>query len=64
MPISVQKMIKFLIKNGFAEISQSGSHKKFYNAKTKKTAIVPYHTGGRELPKGTETSILKQAGLK
>lgn len=64
MPLSVRKMIKLLEDNGFKEVSQTGSHKKFMNKATGKTAVVPYHTGGREIPKGTERSILKQAGLK
>ncbi|WP_432707756.1 type II toxin-antitoxin system HicA family toxin [Leuconostoc citreum] len=64
MPLSVRKMIKLLENNGFVEVSQSGSHKKFVNKKTGKTTTVPYHTGGREIPKGTERNILKQAGLK
>lgn len=64
MPLSVRKMIKKLEDNGFKEVSQTGSHKKFENKATGKIAVVPYHTGGREIPKGTERSILKQAGLK
>lgn len=64
MPLSVRKMIKLLEDNGFVETHQSGSHKKFENKKTGRQTTVPYHTGGREIPKGTERSILKQAGLK
>jgi predicted RNA binding protein YcfA (HicA-like mRNA interferase family) len=57
-------MIKLLEANGFVEIRQDGSHKTFKNKVTGRQAVVPYHTGGRELPKGTERNILKQAGLK
>ncbi len=50
------------IKNGFENISQNGSHVKLRNAKTGRTVIVPYHS--KDLKKGLEKAILKQAGLK
>ena len=53
MPMTSQEMIKLLLKNGFAIISQNGSHK---------TVIVPYHC--KDIKKGLEQAILKQAGLK
>ncbi|MYV35963.1 addiction module toxin, HicA family [Weissella cibaria] len=42
---------------------QIGSHKQFKNADNGRMVTVPYHYGGRELPKGLEKAILKQAGL-
>ncbi|WP_302826673.1 type II toxin-antitoxin system HicA family toxin [Anaerofustis stercorihominis] len=62
MPMTSKEIIKLLKKNGFEEINSNGSHRKLYNDKTKKTVIVPYHN--KELKKGTEQGILKQAGLK
>jgi predicted RNA binding protein YcfA (HicA-like mRNA interferase family) len=62
MPLSPQEMIRLLKKNGFKEASQNGSHRKLTNPKTKKTVIVPIHA--KELKKGLEQAILKQAGLK
>lgn len=62
MPMTSKEIIKILKKNGFKEISSNGSHRKLYNNNTKKTVIVPYHN--KELKKGTEQGILKQAGLK
>lgn len=62
MPMSSREMIRTLKKNGFAIISQNGSHVKLFNAATKKTVIVPYHC--TDLKKGLEQAILKQAGLK
>ena len=50
MPMSSQEMLKFLKKNGFAIVSQNGSHVKLKNAITQKTVIVPYHT--KDLKKG------------
>ena len=54
MPMTSQEMIKFLKKNG--------SHIKMRNLETGKTVIFPYHS--KDLKKGMEQTILKQAGLK
>lgn len=62
MPMSPKEMIKHLQKNGFEIISQNGSHMKLKNPETGKTVIVPYHS--KDLKKGLEQAILKQAGLK
>ena len=62
MPMSSKEMLKLLKENGFEEISQNGSHVKLKNPETGKTVIVPYHS--KDLKKGLEQAILKQAGLK
>lgn len=62
MPMTSQEMIKLLKKNGFESISQNGSHVKMRNIETGRTVIVPYHS--KDLKKGMEQAILKQAGLK
>ncbi len=62
MPMTPRKMVKLLEENGFEFVSSNGSHRKYYNPQTGKTVIVPFHA--QELKKGTEQSILKQAGLK
>ncbi len=62
MPMTSQEMIKFLKKNQFIVISQNGAHIKLRNPETGKTVIVPYHS--KDLKKGMEQAILKQAGLK
>ena len=62
MPMSSQEMLKLLKKNGFIVVSQNGSHVKLKNSVTEKTVIVPYHS--KDLKKGLEQAILKQAGLK
>ncbi len=62
MPMKPREMIKLLLDNGFIEVSQNGSHKKMFNPITKVTIVVPFHN--KELKKGTEQGILKQAGLK
>lgn len=62
MPMSPKEMLKLLKENGFNVISQNGSHVKLKNPETGKTVIVPYHS--KDLKKGLEQAILKQAGVK
>lgn len=62
MPMTPREIIKLLEANGFEFVGSNGSHQKFRNSKTGKTCIVPYHS--KELKRGTEHNILKQAGLK
>lgn len=62
MPMTPKEIIKYLKKNGFAIVSQNGSHMKLKNKRTEKTVIVPCHN--KAIKKGLEQAILKQAGLK
>lgn len=62
MPMKPREIIKLLKDHGFIEVSQNGSHKKLFNENTKTTVIVPIHS--KELKKGTEQAILKDAGIK
>lgn len=63
MPMTPKDMVKLLKANGFEELRQPGtSHLRMWNPKTGKQTTVPMHS--RELSKGLEQAILKQAGLK
>ena len=62
MPMTPREIIQLLQANGFVCINSNGSHRKFWNETTKKTVIVPYHA--KELKRGLEQKILKDAGLK
>lgn len=62
MPMTPKAMIKLLEDNGFERVSQNGSHIKLKNQKTNISVIVPYHS--KDLKKGLENAILKQAGIK
>ncbi len=61
MPMKAKEMIRLLQNNGFKTISQNGSHVKLRHDDGRQV-IVPYHS--KELKKGLEQTILKQAGLK
>ncbi|MBO7356123.1 MAG: type II toxin-antitoxin system HicA family toxin [Lachnospiraceae bacterium] len=62
MPLTSKEMIRKLKKHGFMVVSQNGSHVKLFNSDKNITIIVPYHN--RELKKGLEKAILKQAGIE
>ena len=63
MPMTPREMVKHLRANGFEEIRQNGtSHLVMRNPKTGKQTTVPMHN--KDLSKGLEQAILKQAGLK
>lgn len=63
MPMSPDEMVKFLKKNGFVEVRQgSTAHRVLKNPKTGRSTVVSMH--GKELSKGMEHTILREAGLK
>ena len=62
MPMTPKEMIKLLKQNGFQVVAQNGSHVKMRNPETGKQTTVPYHS--KDLKKGLEQEILKQAGVK
>ena len=61
MPMTAKQMMKLLEKNGFIK-EEGRNHTIFYNPITKKRTLVPRHA--KDLGKGLEQKILKQAGLK
>lgn len=62
MPITSKQMIRLLMSYGFEIVSQNGSHVKLKNFKTNRQTTVPLHN--KDLGKGLEHAILKQAGIK
>jgi predicted RNA binding protein YcfA (HicA-like mRNA interferase family) len=59
--ITPKILIKILESSDFKIDHSTGSHYIFYNSKTKRRAVVPFHA--KDLPKGTIISILKEAGI-
>jgi predicted RNA binding protein YcfA (HicA-like mRNA interferase family) len=60
MPYSAREVLARLIRAGFVEVRQSGSHKVLRHPDGRQT-YVAMHPG--TLPMGTFRKILKQAGL-
>jgi len=60
MPYSAREVLAKLIRAGFVEVRQTGSHKVLRHSDGRQT-YVAMHPG--TLPTGTFRKILKQAGL-
>jgi predicted RNA binding protein YcfA (HicA-like mRNA interferase family) len=60
MPYSAREVLAKLIRAGFVEVRQTGSHKVLRHTDGRQT-YVAMHPG--TLPTGTFRKILKQAGL-
>lgn len=62
--MKVKQIIKLLEQDGWYVIVQKGSHKQYKHPNKTGRVTVPDHGQNKDLAKGTENSILKQAGLK
>jgi predicted RNA binding protein YcfA (HicA-like mRNA interferase family) len=59
---SAKDVIRVLRRNGFAQISQKGSHQKWRHANGRQV-IVAMH-GNKPIPIGTPKSIIEGSGLR
>lgn len=62
MPIKPKDMEKIIINDGWVLKAQIGSHRQYTHPIKKGKVTIPFHN--KDLTKGTENSILKQAELK
>ena len=62
MPLRPKEMEKKILKDGWIFKLQTGSHRQYIHPWKSGKVTIPFHC--KVLPKGTEHSILKQAGLK
>jgi predicted RNA binding protein YcfA (HicA-like mRNA interferase family) len=62
--VKVKEIIDLLRNDGWVQVSQKGSHKQFKYPDKPGRVTVPDHDQNKDLAKGTEMSILKQASLK
>jgi len=58
--VTAQEVMKRLHDDGWYEVKQSGSHKKFKNESKTGIVTVTMHKG--DIPKGTLAGIFRQAG--
>jgi predicted RNA binding protein YcfA (HicA-like mRNA interferase family) len=61
-PISSDEAEKLIKADGWYEVGQNGSHRQFKHPRKPGKTTIPM--GYKDLPKGTENNIRKQAGLK
>jgi predicted RNA binding protein YcfA (HicA-like mRNA interferase family) len=57
-----REVIRALMRNGWHEVNQGGSHRQFIHAAEKGRVTVPHPR--RDIPVGTLKSIEKQAGSR
>ena len=62
MPKKPREMEQIIMADGWIYKSQSGSHRHYTHPFKKGKVTIPFHS--KELTKGTENSILRQAKLK
>lgn len=62
MPIKPREMEKIIFADGWVFKSQEGSHRQYVHPSKSGKVTIPFH--GKELTKGVELSILKQAALR
>ncbi|MCI9537130.1 MAG: type II toxin-antitoxin system HicA family toxin [Eubacterium sp.] len=62
MPKKPKEMEKIILADGWEFKAQAGSHRHYFHPEKPGKVTIPFHN--KDIPKGTENSILKQAGLK
>lgn len=62
MPKTPREMEQLLLDNGWKFKNQVGSHRHYIHPSKSGKVTIPFHA--KDLTKGTENSILRQAGLK
>ncbi|MGQ0735085.1 MAG: type II toxin-antitoxin system HicA family toxin [Acidobacteriota bacterium] len=63
MPVKVHELLARLEADGWFQMRQKGSHRQFHH-RTKPGTVTVAGKPSLEVPPGTLSSILKQAGLK
>ncbi|MGA3308771.1 MAG: type II toxin-antitoxin system HicA family toxin [Xanthobacteraceae bacterium] len=56
-----RRVVTTLERAGFVVVRIVGSHYQLFNERTRRHTTVPYHN--RDLPRGTVSAIIRQAGL-
>lgn len=62
--MKVKEIIKLIEADGWFLVAQKGSHRQYKHSTKIGRVTVPDHGHNKDLARGTENSILKQAGLK
>ena len=62
--MKVKELIKLIEVDGWYMVAQKGSHRQYKHHLKPGRVTIPDHGQNKDVAKGTESSILKQAGLK
>ena len=63
MPVKVHELLARLAADGWVQVREKGSHRQFHHP-TKPGTVTVAGKPSVEIPPGTLSNILKQAGLK
>jgi predicted RNA binding protein YcfA (HicA-like mRNA interferase family) len=63
VPLKVREMIRLIEEDGWVLVHATGGHRQYKHPTKRGRVTVPGQLG-RDLPLGTERSILRQAGLE
>ena len=61
--MKAKEIEKLVINNGWFFVRQNGSHRIYKHETLIGIVVIPFHSS-KDLPKGTEQSIFKKAGIK
>ena len=61
MPLKPKELERILLADGWIFKSQEGLHRHYTHPEKSGKVTIPFHC--KDIPKGTENSILKQAGI-
>lgn len=62
MPLKPREMEKIIFEDGWVFKNQVGSHRHYTHPTKPGKVTIPFHD--KDIPKGTENAIRRQAGLK
>lgn len=62
MPMKPKELEKIILADGWILKVQTGSHRHYTHPVKPGKVTIPFHC--KDMPKGTELSILRQAGLR
>ena len=62
MPVKAKELERKILAAGWTVKSQEGSHRHYVHPTRPGKVTIPFHC--KDIPKGTEHAILKQAGIK
>jgi predicted RNA binding protein YcfA (HicA-like mRNA interferase family) len=62
--VKVKELIKLIETDGWYMVAQKGSHRQYKHDSKPGRVTIPDHGQNKDVAKGTENSVLKQADLK
>lgn len=62
MPLKPRELEKLILSVGWKFKSQEGSHRHYIHPSRPGKVTIPFHC--KDIPKGTEKAILRQAGFR